>query len=231
MHTHLKLPKGSSAGNFATTQTYSKLQANCPQTIVLYGCSLTEHGAWANAFKEWFHQAYPGVAKVLNTAGSGQNSTWALENLQKRVLDHKPNLVFIEFAYNDAHLKFELTPQQAEHNLETILQRLKHQAPELDIVIQTMNVGWDAPNGNRSASVRPQLSDYYAVYQQVARRHGLQLINHRTTWETLKADKPATFQMKVPDGSHPTAEASLEITWPAIQSWLEASPNESKHTA
>ncbi len=222
MHEKTTLPEGSTAEMYSSTASYKCLQSAREQTIVLYGCSLTEHGAWAKALKEWFQSTYPQLTQTLNTAGSGQNSTWALEHLQSRVLDHDPDLVFLEFAYNDAHVKFELTPEQAERNLETILDRLKEQNPEMTIVLQTMNVGWDAPNGNRSASVRPKLSDYYAVYQRVARNHDLHLINHCSTWAARKAENPSAFQASVPDGSHPSPEASLEITWPTIRHWLEA---------
>ncbi|MBC2600325.1 SGNH/GDSL hydrolase family protein [Puniceicoccus vermicola] len=212
----------SDRGGFSSTQAYRNLQARRPQSVVLYGCSLTEHGEWTKAFSSWFETHYPDLVTVRNTSGSGKNSAWALEHLQSRVLDHKPDLVFIEFAYNDAHEKFDLSLEESEGNLEKILQELRAQNPEMTIVLQTMNVGWDAPNENRSASVRPQLLKYYQQYHRIAEKHGLQLIDHTSIWVKLKTEDPETFQKFVPDGSHPSPEASLQITWPSIQTWLES---------
>ncbi len=216
----MQAPHSSSKG-FSATQVEQSLKKNQPQCIVLYGCSLTEHGAWTKALEEWFNHRYPGLCHIHNTAGSGQNSDWALEHLATRVLKHAPDLIFIEFAYNDAHLKFELSPEEAKHNLNTIIETLKTQNPDITIVLQTMNVGWDAPNGNGSRSVRPHLARYYDVYRQCAQQHELCLLDHATRWQDLYESDLARFQACIPDGSHPSSEASLEYTWPLIRSWLE----------
>ena len=109
------------AGEALPTTCFANLKAGKPQTIVLYGTSLTAGGAWAVATREWFAKHYGDRATVINSAGPGQNSQWALANLQERVLAKEPDLVLIEFSYNDAHEKFKLTVEQAAKNLDAHL--------------------------------------------------------------------------------------------------------------
>src|SRR6185295_2175026 len=84
---------------------FTNLQAGRKQTVVVYGTSLTVGGAWAVATKQWFDQNFPGLVTFVNSGGSGQNSDWGVANLQKKILDLNPDLVFIEFSFNDAHEK------------------------------------------------------------------------------------------------------------------------------
>jgi len=84
-----------------------------------------------------------------------------------------------------------------------------------------MNVGWDAPNGNRSLSVRPNLEQYNDNYRKFAREQGLPLLDHSIAWKKLKETDPDKFKWYIPDGSHPSTEGSLAVTWPTIKAWLE----------
>lgn len=200
---------------------FKNLREGKKQSVVVYGTSLTVGGAWATAVKEYFEKNFPGQVKFFNGGGSGQNSDWGVANLTKKVLDQKPDLVFIEFSYNDAHEKFNLTPEKAAANLDSMVQSLKAQNPQMDIVLQTMNVPWDAPNGNGSKRLRPQIEAFNDNYRRYAREHNLPLLDHYQNWLKLWQDDEAKYQKWVPDGSHPTREASLAITWPAIETLLE----------
>lgn len=201
---------------------FRNLAAGKKQTVIVYGTSLTHGGAWANATKQWFDQTYPGQVTFINSGGPGQNSDWGLANLKSKVLDHRPDLVFVEFAYNDAHEKFHLPVERGAANLAKIIEDIRAQNPATVIVLQTMNVGCDAPNGNRSLSVRPELERYNDNYRKLARDQGLPLLDHYVAWKKLKETDPATYQRYVPDGTHPDAQGSLAVTWPTVQAWLEA---------
>jgi lysophospholipase L1-like esterase len=200
---------------------FKNLKAGKPQTVVLYGTSLTAQGAWAGALKEWFQTAYPKQVTVLNTAGPGQCSDWGLQNLGEKVLKHKPDLVFIEFSYNDAHEKFKMSLPKGKENLDAMVKAIHAQNPDTTIVLQIMNIGWDAPNGNRSLSVRPQLLAFNENYRVYAKEQELPLLDHFIAWNQLKETKPEIFQSLVSDGSHPTKEGSLLYTWPLVKNWLE----------
>jgi lysophospholipase L1-like esterase len=214
------------AGNClnAATQArdfFQNLRAGRQQCVVLYGTSLTVEGAWATALKQWFDEKYPGQVKLINSAGSGQNSDWGLQNLPSKVLAHHPDLVFIEFSYNDAHEKFHMPVKRGAENLGKMVAAIRAQDPAALIVLQVMNVGWDAPNGNRSFSVRPQLRQFNDNYRAFAKEHDLTLLDHYPNWLDLKEHQPQKFHDYVPDGTHPGKAGSLAVTWPVIKAWLE----------
>ncbi len=200
---------------------FKNLRAGTKQTVVVYGTSLTVGGAWTKALKEYFEKHFPGQVTFFNSGGSGQNSDWGMANLQNKVLAHRPDLIFIEFSYNDAHMKFNLSPEKAARNLDAMTQTLRAQNAQMDIVLQTMNVPWNAPNGNGSATARPQINDYNDVYRRYARENALPLLDHFVNWSKLLKDDPKKYQSWVPDGSHPNAEASRAITWPAMEALLD----------
>lgn len=201
---------------------FRELAAGKPQTVIVYGTSLTHGGQWAVATKGWFDKTYPGQVKFINSGGPGENSDWGLANLKAKVLDHRPNLIFIEFSYNDAHEKFEMPVERGAENLRKIVDAIRTQDPSTTIVLQTMNVGWDAPNGNRSFSIRPQLEAFNDNYRRLAKELGLPVLDHYVAWKNLKDTETATYQKYIPDGTHPVAEGSLAVTWPAVKAWLEA---------
>lgn len=205
----------------APTTVFKNLAAGKNQTVIVYGTSLTRGGAWATATKQWFEQEYPGKVKFINSAGPGQNSDWGLQNLKAKVLDHNPDLVFIEFSYNDAHDKFNMPVERGAANLKKIIDGIQAQNPSAVIVLQTMNIGWDAPNGNRSLSVRPELERYNDNYRTIAREKSLPLLDHYVVWKKLKETDPKAYQSYVPDGTHPGPKGSLAVTWPTVKAWLE----------
>ena len=200
---------------------FENLRAGRPQTVVVYGTSLTQGGAWTRAMKSWLEERFPGLVTFVNSGGPGENSDWGLANVQEKVVAHQPDLVFIEFSYNDAHTKFEMPLERGAENLGKIVAAIREARPETGIVLQTMNVGWDAPGSNPSFSMRPQLSAFNENYRQCSVKLGLRLLDHVVAWQRLKEDDPETFRRFVPDGSHPSEEGSLAVTWPAVKTFLE----------
>lgn len=209
-------------GAQAASPFFENLQLGKKQTVVLYGTSLTSGGEWAKAVRTWFDVTYPGLVNVVNSADPGQNSDWGLKNLNARVLNHQPNLVFLEFSYNDASDKFQLPLERGMQNLDAMVEALEGRNPEVTIVLQIMNIAWNAPNGNRSESTRPQLEAFNDNYRTYARLHSMMLLDHYPNWRLLKETEPKVFQSYVPDGTHPNAMGSLKVTWPVVKSWLES---------
>jgi len=201
---------------------FRQLEAGQSQTVVVYGTSLTHGGQWAVAIKGWFDKAYPGKVKFINSGGPGENSDWGLANLSTKVLAHQPDLVFLEFSYNDAHDKFKMPVERGAENLRKMIEALRAHDPETAIVLQTMNTAWDAPNGKGSLSRRPNLEKYNDNYRTAAQAFSLPLLDHYAFWKALQESDAGTFQRYVPDGTHPTPEGSLAVTWPTVEAWLEA---------
>jgi lysophospholipase L1-like esterase len=204
------------------TPLFRNLEAGEKQTVVVYGTSLTLFGAWAVAMQGWFNTNYPGQVTFTNSGGSGMNSEWAVTNLQSKVLSHQPDLVLLEFSFNDAHQSFALPIGRSWTNLNTVMQGIRAQSTDTTVLLQTMNVPWDAP-GNPALSNRPQLEAFNDNYRQFAQADDTPILDHYPVWQSLQQTDPALFQTYIPDGAHPSEAASLAITWPALRNWLEAS--------
>jgi hypothetical protein len=48
-------------------------------------------------------------------------SKWGVDNLETRVIQKKPDTVFIEFAINDAYLEYKTTIEMARSNLVNMI--------------------------------------------------------------------------------------------------------------
>ncbi len=199
---------------------FHRLDDGQKQTVVVYGTSLTHNGAWPTAVKEWLNKLYPGQVTLFNSGLSGKNSDEGVAQMQTQLLDHHPDLVFIEFAINDAHKKFEMPIEKGAANLDTIVRAVRAQNPNAAIVLQVMDVPWDAPNDNRSFSDRPQLQAFNDNYRNYARQHALPLIDHNPDWLRLRDADLDKYHTYLPDGLHPNKDGDLAINWPPIEALL-----------
>ncbi|HVJ45013.1 MAG TPA: GDSL-type esterase/lipase family protein [Luteolibacter sp.] len=214
------------AGSSSASQLIDNLKAGKDQTVVVYGTSLTAGGEWTKALKAWLETVNP-KAKVtfVNSGQSGKNSIVGLQKLDEVVIAKKPDTVLIEFAVNDAgkHEGKEraVTQEQCGKNLGEMIDRIRKALPGTEIILQTMNPAWDAPNGNRSGTIRPDLASYYEVYRKVAAERGLKLIDHNKNWEKIRSENEEQFKAYVADGVHPTKDASVKVTFPEVKKALE----------
>ena len=97
---------------------------------------------------------------------------------------------------------------------------IRSQNPRSAIILQIMNVGWDPRPDHLPFSRRANLEKFNENYRRFATKNALPLIDHYPAWLKLKEQNPETFHKYLPDGSHPTPQASLAVTWPAIESFL-----------
>jgi lysophospholipase L1-like esterase len=200
------------------------------QTVVLYGTSLTAEGRWAGKLRDWLAGRYASRVVIHNSGMSGQASNTGVAKLAERVLSLSPDVVFIEFGMNDAFAAYEInhpdhgiTLERSRANLDRMIDRILAERPACEVVLQTMNPSWDAPNGRMSASKRPNLGAYYDIYRQVALERGACLLDHHVNWCRLRAERQELFEIYIPDGTHPTDEGSLAVTMPVIQRALDQS--------
>jgi lysophospholipase L1-like esterase len=187
---------------------------------VAYGTSLTSEGAWVNQLQEALADKFPGQAAVLNCGKGAMWSGWGVENLHKRVLKHKPDVVFLEFAVNDAFLPYKTSPAQCRKNLEAMINDILRHHARCEIILMTMNEAVDNPTGppyrGKHRSNRPNLPDYYQVYRDVAKERKLLLVDHYPRWQALREHDRATFDRYVPDGIHPNSEGCARVITPAL---------------
>lgn len=201
---------------------FKNLEAGGKQTVVTYGTSLTAGGAWAGEVREYFDLHYPGQVTFHNSAKGGMHSRWGVGNLETRVIEKRPDLVFIEFSANDAATKHRISLKTSEANLDKMVRALRRRNPQVDIVLLTMNPAWDSPKSapKKYASDRPHLAEYYDVYRRYAEKHRLPLVDTEVKWNEILANDPGRFHKMVPDGIHPHGDASREITWTAVAALL-----------
>jgi len=115
------------------------LRAGKKLTIVTMGTSLTG-GTWRwpdVMMKDWLDKDFPGQVTLFNEAvgasassvGPGNNP--ALSGLGKlpAVIAHKPDLVFIEFAVNDAYIPYKISLADSKKNLNTIIDKILESNP------------------------------------------------------------------------------------------------------
>jgi len=230
----LALAADAKANEPLPVNVFKKLQAGRKQTVVVYGTSLSAGAAWTKALKSYFDKQFPGLVTFINAAQSGEHSDWGVTNLQKRVLAKNPDLVFIEFSVNDAATKHNISTERSKANLDKMVTALRQQNPQMDIVLMTMNSGWDSPDEpshKKYASDRPHLADYYGVYRQYAHEHSLPLVDNYPLWLKLQQTDETKFHKWLPEGLHPIPEASLAVTWPEIEKLLEKARTEAAKSA
>lgn len=189
--------------------------------VVFYGTSLTKSGGWAETLTRELAGHFPGL-RATNAAENGQHSRWGLENLETRVLAHEPDLLFLEFAINDAVARFELSPTEARANLEAMLDQLATRRPECVVVLQVMNPVVGRPPGHDGH--RPHLPVYEQVYRDVAAKRGLLLVDHAPAWATLLKRGEPEFLRYVPDGLHPNAAGYDRFMFPTLRHALGLLP-------
>jgi lysophospholipase L1-like esterase len=216
----------------------NRLEAGEKLTIVTMGTSLTGgQWRWPDVMMTgWLNRDYTGQVTLFNegvgasasSVGPGNNA--ALSGLGKlpAVIARKPDVVFIEFAVNDAYLPYHITVEDSKRNLNTIIDRILDANPRTEIILQTMNPVKDQPalGADGAASQRPRLTEYVEGCRQVGKARGLRLVDHYPNWQKLMLDDPAEFDRLVPDGIHPHDEGYWQILLPELRRTLTPPPPE-----
>lgn len=185
-------------------------------SIVTYGTSLTAGGGWVRQVEQALEREFPGQVKVINTAKGGMNSNWGVENLDERVLSKKPDVVFIEFAVNDAVARFHISVAQARKNLVSMIERIRQVNPKAEIILQVTNPVIDRPKGHDG--YRPHLEEMFAMVRDVAKEQKTVLIDHEEAWKHELQSGAEHYHALVPDGLHPNDRAYEQIVTPVILS-------------
>lgn len=197
-----------------TSSLISQLQNGQNIRIVAYGTSLTEGGSWVNDLKIKCDLLFPQQTTVINSGGSGQWSKWGVENLKDKVLSHRPDIVFIEFAVNDSVTRFQSNVREAKNNLEFMINQILLKNNSCEIILMTMTPADKHPIGHRSH--RTNIEDYYEMYRAVAKQKNLLLIDFYPIWKSLQQSNPALYEQYMPDGIHPTDEGNTNIMVPHL---------------
>tara|TARA_B110000305_G_scaffold240689_1_gene312096 strand:- start:4875 stop:5945 length:1071 start_codon:yes stop_codon:yes gene_type:complete len=189
----------------------SRLESGSKQTVITYGTSLTKVGAWTDQLATVLEQNYPDQVTFINSAQGGSNSDWGSRSFDEKVIQNKPDTVFIEFAVNDAVARRKTSVEHARKNLEGMIDRLLQAQPNCGIILMVMN-----PPVGQTAVQRPNLAAYNQMYRDVAKKKKLQLIDHFPVWKKLLNEDPGRFIEYVPDTIHPVREGALRVIMPTM---------------
>lgn len=206
----------------APSRLIQNLRAGKAQKVATYGTSLTSPGPWPGQLNTWLRGQFPGQVTLVNGAIIASSSTNPnpvfdlLGRLDERVLASNPDTVMLEFAINDAFVDFGISLAQSRANLNTMIDRIQAGRPDREVILMTMNPAWDVPGGLQPASVRPNLSQYYQIFRDVAAERNLLLIDHYVNWAALRDSNRAQFEKYIPDGIHPIAAGTTAIEFPEL---------------
>ncbi|PRD49020.1 SGNH/GDSL hydrolase family protein [Sphingobacterium haloxyli] len=200
---------------FCQSRLIEQLKNGKAQHIVVYGTSLSSGGsgkAWMDVVSARIEDRFGDNLVSYTLAGKGGMwSVWGVKNFEDSVIAKKPDAVFIEFGMNDAFQKYETTVELAKLNLVYMIDRIRLYNDSCDIFLQVMNM----PIG-KSASFRPHLDDYYAMYRETAQEKKVTLIDHYPNWQIILDRGEDIFRQYVPDGLHPNRKGGEEIIAPKI---------------
>lgn len=214
----------------------AKWRAGNEVRVAYLGGSITEANGWRPKTMAWFASHFPNAKSVeINAAIGGTGSDLGVFRLKQDVLDHKPDLLFVEFAVNDSGAPED----RIRKGIEGIVRQTWHANPRTDICfVYTLTEGMlgdlEAGKCPRAAGVMEEVADHYGIPSihlgvEVARMHhdGKLLFTGplpQTDSERAALDGRIVFSG---DGVHPYPETGHEIYLQCIQrgfAQIEASP-------
>lgn len=133
--------------------------------IAYFGGSITAQPGWRPKTLAHFKTLFPQATFVeINAAIGGTGSDLGVSRLRQDVLDHKPDLVLVEFATNDGGA----APLQIFRCMEGIVRQTWRALPHCDIgFVYTLTEAAAAPmlegKYQRSASAMEAIADHYGI--------------------------------------------------------------------
>ncbi|MEJ0000409.1 MAG: SGNH/GDSL hydrolase family protein [Verrucomicrobiota bacterium] len=99
---------------------------------------------------------------------------------------------------------------------------IRAQNPDTAIVLQIMNVPWNAPNST-ALTKRLRLETFNDNYRHYAQDHHLPLLDHYPAWKKLEDTDPDKYHSVITDGTHPNKNGILLVMWPTLKDFLDTS--------
>lgn len=188
------------------------LQAGGEVRIAYFGGSITAAPGWRVKTLAWFRSRYPrATISEINAGIGGTGSDLGVFRFAHDVLSRKPDLIFVEFAANDA----AALPERIRQCMEGIVRQAWKASPGTDLCFVytvTGDVLKDLQAGvfQRSASAMEQIADHYGIpsihlgVEVAAREKAGSLV--------FKAVKPAIGQSATPAGTIVFSEDDVHPT-------------------
>ncbi len=190
------------------------------------GGSITAQNGWRPKTLAWFNQQHPNCkSSEIYAAIGGTGSDLGVFRLKQDVLDHKPDLLFVEFAVNDGGAPTDRILKA----MEGIVRQTWKANPKTDICfVYTLTEGmlsdFDAGKFPHAASVMEQIADHYGIPSihfgvEVARLHreGKLIFSGQATKEQSDRMAQQGQVLFSPDGVHPYEATGHELYFQAVK--------------
>ncbi len=177
-----------------------------PVTIGYLGGSITEAAGYRVKTEQYFKERYPGsYIEVVNAGVGGTGSSLGAFRLQEEVLSHRPDLVFVEFAVNDATSDSLLVCR----SVEGIVRQIKKQNIRTDIcflytVNDQMIPAYKAGELFRSIRFMERIADHYKLPSINLGVDVMDAVKQgKLVFQGRKEDENAGKAVFTYDGTHP----------------------------
>jgi lysophospholipase L1-like esterase len=204
----------------------AKLNKGEPVKVGYLGGSITAASGWRVKSLQWLQEQFPkATLSEVNAAIGGTGSDLGVFRVQRDALDHKPDLLFVEFAVNDGGAD----PAKIQRCMEGIVRQTWKGAPTTDICfVYTISEPFlkDLKEGkaSRAATAMEGVADHYqipsihlGVVVAAMEKDGKLIFKGSKPEATAKADESLVFST---DGVHPLVETGHELYLQAItRSW------------
>lgn len=145
---------------------FQKIKTSRQVRIAYFGGSITAaESGWRDLTFDWFRLNFPQTAFYqTNAAIGGTGSNLGVFRLEQDVLKYKPDLIFIEFAVNDA----QQSREKILKSMEGIIRKCWKDNPYTDLCFVYTSVEEQVKNiakGQMNSSVlsMEELADYYGI--------------------------------------------------------------------
>ena len=215
----------------------AKVNAGKLVKVAYLGGSITAAPGWRVKSREWLQKIYPKAEfEEIHAAIGGTGSDLGVFRLERDVLRHQPDLLFVEFAVNDGGA----SPERIHKAMEGIVRQTWRANPKTDICyVYTLTQRFlgDLQSGKmpRAASAMEELADHYGI---PSIHFGVEVARLEKAGKIIfKAPKPKDWSAKPmvfsSDGVHPHVQTGHELyllsiarSWPKI---LRASQKPAAH--
>jgi len=214
----------------------AKLTAGKEVRIAYFGGSITAQSGWRPKTLAWFKQHFPKAQiQEINAAIGGTGSDLGVFRYKQDVLDHKPDLVFVEFSVNDGGTP----PEKIYRAIEGIVRQTWRADPTIDLCF-----AYTFCTGQEQALDRGQCPQAASAHEHLADHYGIPSINMalrvaqlaqqgKLVFKADKDDKSPDLQGKIVfsnDGVHPL-DAGHEVYLQVIAGALQRIQAQSKARA
>lgn len=221
---------------------FAKANAGDDLKIAYFGGSITAAKGWRVFTLEWLGKQFPNSKFTeINAAIGGTGSDLGVYRLDRDVLQHQPDLMFVEFAVNDGGA----APEKIWKAMEGIIRQTWERYPKCDICfVYTFRVGYEKELSQglcpRAAAADEMLAEHYGIPSINMALRTVQLHNEGKLIFKAAPDSPEAENAKVKgqiifskDGVHPLEPGHriyTEVIGDALKTWSESKTTAIDHS-